>query len=315
MPRMKLFSAGAPELVKSNQKDRFYTDHLTSLLSEVSRDVLPLRFWLKWQRELQLLAELGYYGITTICGNQTLGEEYCNIVQVAHTAVGKPFVAPGILRRTLPILIQTLGVYAIEKGLEVLYRRIRDRNLERLDISEQNYERLEKVVETVEDVFSGASRLHLAFFYLSGVFYHYGKRLLNVRYLTIRYADSQETSVASPMTTYRILGWMIIVQIVVKVIKWCYGQIKRKSHNSQTEHNEDSEEGGGKVVLEVEKVDGSGVRCPSCLEECQDAAASLCGHIFCWSCICEWTSEKAECPVCRTSVKPHQVVCLQHFQL
>ena len=318
MSRMKLYPAGAPELVRSNQKDRFYTDHLTSLLSEVSRGVLPLRLWLKWQREIQLLAELAYYGITTVGGNQTLGEEYCNIVQVATTAVGKPFFAPGFLRRTLPILVQTLGVYAIEKGLEILYRRVRDRNLGQFDISEQTYERLERTVETVEDIFTGASRLHLAFFYLSGLFYHFGKRLLNVRYLAIHY-ESQETADVSPMTTYQILGWMILLQIAIKIIKWGYSKLRDRrvkiGNRTECSDNEEEEESGGKVVLEVESEYGSGVRCPSCLEECQAATASLCGHIFCWSCICEWTSEKAECPVCRTSVKPHQVICLQHFQL
>ena len=312
---MKLFPAGAPELVRTNQKDRFYTDHLTSLLSEVSRHVLPLRLWLRWQREFQLLAELSYYGLTTVLGNQTLGEEYCNIVQVAPSTADGPFVAPGFLRRTVPIIMQTLGVYAIEKGLEITYKKIRERSLGSIEISEQNYEKLEKIVETVEDIFSGASRLHLALFYVYGIFYHFGKRLSAIRYLMIRYT-TPGTMNLSPMTTYRMLGWMIVLQIVMKVFKWCTNMLRKNEKCSHEEHaglGEDNELEGGRVILQASIVE-SRVRCPSCLEDCRHPTAALCGHIFCWSCISEWTSEKMECPVCRTTVKPHQIICLQHFK-
>ncbi len=314
MPLMQLFPAGAPELVRSNQKDRFYTDYLTSLLSEVSRQVLPLRIWLRWQREFQLLAELGYYGITTVIGNQTLGEEYCNIVQVTPTTPGKPLVAPGFLRRTIHIIIQTFGVYALEKGLEVIYKRIRDRRLG-LELSEENYEWVEKLVGSVEDIFTGASRLHLAFFYMYGIFYRLGKRLLGVKYLMVRYANTQETP-TSATTTYRVLGYMILLQIFVKLYKWCRSKQSKDRGEVEEDNpviNDELGSEGGRVVVQVAPIN-SRVRCPSCLEECHHPTASLCGHIFCWSCISDWTSEKAECPVCRTAVKPHQIISLQHFQ-
>lgn len=55
---LHLLPAGAPELVRSNQKDRFYSNHISSLLSDISQQLLPLRYWLRWERELQLLAEV-----------------------------------------------------------------------------------------------------------------------------------------------------------------------------------------------------------------------------------------------------------------
>lgn len=170
---MKLFPAGAPVLVRCNQKDRFYTDHITTLLSETSRQLLPLHLWLKWQRELQLVAELSYFAITTVLGNQTLGEEYCNVIQVGPQAADGRYVVAGLLRRSFPIILQTVGVYALEKTLEVIYKKIRDRNLGSLQLTERGYDLLEKIVGGLEDTVSGIARLHLALFYIHGLFYHW----------------------------------------------------------------------------------------------------------------------------------------------
>lgn len=315
MARMQLFAAGAPELVRSNQKDRLCTEQLTSLLSDISRQALPLRLWLRWQREFQLLAELGYYSLTTVLGNQTLGEEYCNMIQVTPLSpTNGQYLSPGFVKRTLPIIVQTFGVYIIENTLEVLYKRIRDRNLGSLELSERSYEILERIVETVEDIFSGASLLHLALFYIHGLFYHFGKRIVSVKYLMVRYSDPQAQTGSSPMNIYRALGWMIIIQILMKTFKWCYKMLYKKKNKdgNHTKEFSDAFEEGGRIILESSIVE-SRLKCPLCLESNHSPTATVCGHIFCWSCIGDWTSEKTECPVCRTTVEPQQLVCLQHF--
>lgn len=38
---------------------------------------------LKYQREIHLVSDSAYYAFTTLVGAQTLGEEYCDIVQVS----------------------------------------------------------------------------------------------------------------------------------------------------------------------------------------------------------------------------------------
>lgn len=48
-----------------------------------------------------------------------------------------------------------------------------------------------------------------------------------------------------------------------------------------------------------------GPTCGICLEETQshNSCRLLCGHVYHDMCICKWTIRKAECPVCRASIR------------
>ena len=55
---LQLVPAGAPELVRGDQKDRFYSSYVGSLVADVFHPLLPLRYVLRWEREFQLIAEV-----------------------------------------------------------------------------------------------------------------------------------------------------------------------------------------------------------------------------------------------------------------
>ena len=321
MSQLQLFAAGAPELVRSNQKDRFYAEHIHGLLSDITRQLLPLRWWLNWQRELQLAAEVAYYGLTTVLGNQTLGEEYCNTVQVGAPDTGKKYAVPGAIRRSVAILLQIFGPYLIEKGFEALYQKVRDRDLGQWIQSEHDYEHLEKYASYIEEFLNMCSRLHLALFYINGIFYHLGKRLTSIRYVMIRYGLAKDQT-SPQLNTYRILGWLIILQVVIKLYSWVSVRVRKRWNRVNSTLDRDNATSttkpGVRIVIESatlpESTLQSRFKCPLCLEQCKVQTATPCGHIFCWSCIAEWCSDKSECPICRATSRPQQLVCLQYFQ-
>ena len=235
MSKLSLYPAGAPELVRSNQKDRFYTNYLGAVLSDISYQFLPQRYWMRWQREIQLVAELVYYGLTTVRGNQTLGEEYTNTIQIVVSGSNSKYDVPGLLKRSGAIVVQVVGRYLIERLLGSIHRRLATRNFP-FPLSQSQYQRLEKLVETTEDIFTTASQLHLALFYMFGLYYYFGKRVTAIKYLMVRYILNTE----SP-NPYKVLGWLIILQIVVKLLKWLW-EVMQPIRGSQVRSNEFTEQ-------------------------------------------------------------------------
>lgn len=74
---------------------------------------LLIRFALHFRREIKVLSELLYFTLTTGNCIQTLGEEYCDIVQAAGHRGGPP----ATLRRGALVLLQSLGPYLSENAL------------------------------------------------------------------------------------------------------------------------------------------------------------------------------------------------------
>lgn len=277
--KLEFYPAGTPELVRSNQKDLHYRDYVTSLLSDLTEPLLPRRYWLLYQRELQLLAELLYYSLTTLNGNQTLGEEYCNIVQTNGPAI------PSISRRMVSVVLHVVGRYVLERGAGLVRKYTTNSTVE-------------YVMGNIEEIMTISNQIHLSFFYLFGVYQWLSKRITSIRYLMIRYSLT-----VTPPNPYKMLGLLIILQLAIKLMT----RIKRSVWSTETKDiiNKAGATNGATV---------SSIKCSLCLENCTCPTVPPCGHLYCWSCIIEWVSEKGNCPLCRNPTQPRQCVPLQNFQ-
>jgi peroxin-10 len=281
--RLVLCESTTPELVRSGQKDRYYHGYLTDIIGDIVEPILPRRYWLEWHREIQLIGEFVYYGLTTGLGNQTLGEEYCNIVEISGNS------SPSLWRRLLSVSIQVFGRYALEKSIG--YAR-------RLFLNYDVY--LSKLAGVFEEAVASANELHLVLFYLLGVYQFASKRLIGIRYKTIRYENIILTN------PYEILGWLVLMQLVIRNIKYFWKKYKDNQRSSTS-------------IEEPESPNRAGVseslRCSLCLECCMTPTTPPCGHLFCWQCIMNWVSDQMQCPVCRNPVLPRQLIALQNFDL
>ncbi|RSM15590.1 hypothetical protein CEP52_000671 [Fusarium oligoseptatum] len=87
--------ATAPDIIRAHQKDAYFTGHLTQIISDLHRRLRGARLTHARAPELQTAAALTYFALTTIPGNRTLGEEYCDLVQID----GRDGKLPSIDRR------------------------------------------------------------------------------------------------------------------------------------------------------------------------------------------------------------------------
>ncbi len=205
--------ATSPDIIRSNQKDAFFTSRLTSDLSSILRRLYGQRFTQTHTSELATFSELLYLSLTTFIGNRTLGEEYCDIVQVQ----GEDSKLPAVGRRGGYILGCVLLPYLLAKALPNVRARVRLKLEKRLAREERKGEQAGWLAKYVLDNLGGITSpslvyaVTLAVFYFSGSYYHLSKRVFGVRYIfTKRLAEGEQRA------GYEVLGVLLVMQMLVQ---------------------------------------------------------------------------------------------------
>ncbi|KAH1203821.1 Peroxisome biogenesis factor 10 [Glycine max] len=103
--------AAQPEIMRAAEKDDQYASFVYEACRDAFRHLFGTRVAVAYQNETKLLGQMLYYVLTTGSGQQTLGEEYCDITQVA----GPYGLPPTPARRALFIVYQTAIPYIAER--------------------------------------------------------------------------------------------------------------------------------------------------------------------------------------------------------
>jgi peroxin-10 len=344
--------ATSPDIIRSSQKDIFLTTSLHTQITTILRNLYGVRFVHAHASSLDALSKFVYFSLTTLLGNRTLGEEYCDVIQIESDTGRLPEVA----RRAGYILSVVGAPWAAEKILPALRKRVRrrlERDVQRSQARKLTHTKAYKlksyILEHLNEITSPSwlYALSLATFYFSGAYYHLSKRLWGLRYVFTRRIGENEKRVG-----YEVLGVLMILQMVVQgalhvrnnlqaraaapstavlghgvelplsnpesgdllmdapIAHHTSSSVSATTHtpvlpNSQPRYHLEDPEVMAWIPTPQQR------KCTLCLEPMRDPSVTTCGHVFCWTCIQDWVREKAECPLCRQSVRAQKVIPLR----
>ncbi|KAK1240889.1 hypothetical protein MKX07_006322 [Trichoderma sp. CBMAI-0711] len=209
--------AAAPDIVRSHQKDAYFTGNLANSLTDLHRRLFGARSAHALAPELRTAASLLYFGLTTLPGNRTLGEEYCDLVQVdASARLALPALPSRAAYIAGTILLPYLASRALP-GLRARLRRLIDRRLAALRQQDKGKTRQARVLEYLSAHLSSLTSaapfqaVVLALFYFNGTYYELTKRILSLRYVFTRTVpDTPDRG------GYELLGVLLAIQMAVQ---------------------------------------------------------------------------------------------------
>lgn len=293
-------SAGIAEIIRSHQKDESFIALLRATIADIFQQTAGPMLWIKWRRYLDLAADVTYFALTTCSELQTVGEEYVNLIQTDKTLRALPSLWQRIFMIGLHVLAPHVLILALDKFEHQL------RHSGSLNIKPRTRQWILGILPVLRDSISVIHRLHLASFYINGVFHHMSKRFAGVHY--IQYMTKPRG--ASSVRPFQILGYLALAQFVSSgLLKLYYvaDAVNKHRDNTQSEHDTSSPRDHDPQPASPQE------KCPLCLGRRRHSALTPCGHLYCWTCIHEWCQTKAECPLCRDKFAPHRIIPLQNY--
>jgi len=296
---MPFILAGVAEMMRSQQKDsevclstllplvRKTAELSSQLYSSFAQNNL-INLHASWSSELELLSSCLYYTVTTLSGQQTIGEEYVNIIQVDGTRK----YHPKFLRRCLMVSLHCFGPYLVSIIVNQLKAYVRlsqwiasSRKPVAMNILDCSYHAIQWLY-----------RLQKSFFFLKLSRESLSKEMTSISYITIRGTPIKEYS------CFKVLGYLGLIQSTFSLYNALLS-VKNSVISAKSSHPVPT--GQPQAV--------SAAKCPMCYDQYTDITSSECGHLFCWSCIYPWCSTKRFCPICRTECEPRGLVRLINF--
>ncbi|KAB8075303.1 Pex12 amino terminal region-domain-containing protein [Aspergillus leporis] len=227
--------ATSPDIIRSHEKDLFITSSLVNQAQNIVRSLRGARFAHTYSDTIKNLTEILYFSLTTLIGNRTLGEEYCDLVQLEDDTLQ----LPAFIRRAGYIVSSIIVPWILQRILPAFRQRLRaklERSIARQQLKAQQARegakgtrdnaskaqssftklRIQKyILEHLDSItsLSPIYALSIATFYFTGSYYHLSKRFWGLRYVFTKKLDENEQRVG-----YEVLGVLLVLQIAVQSI-------------------------------------------------------------------------------------------------
>ncbi|ORX81380.1 hypothetical protein BCR32DRAFT_268321 [Anaeromyces robustus] len=297
--------ASQSSIVRSVQFDEYYQDYLINETKNLFKQIFGTRKFIKYESNITLISRFLYYILTSIMGNQTLGEEYCEIIPINNSTK----TPPSKLKKIYIILLHIGFPHFIKLFLNKLQKVIKNSTTPIKDVNPTKKDTLKRIthnqIPRLKILFEKyIYAVHISLFYINGKYYEISKRILNNRYIFTRQLQKNEDK-----NKYEALGYIILFEIFIKLMK----NSKSLLINKDIDDDDDKDEKIPKQYNQLPEDEKSLRKCTLCLEFCKDISVTNCGHVFCWQCICEWCQKKNECPLCRQHIELSQLYRIYNY--
>lgn len=234
--------ATSPDIIRSHEKDAYISGSLSTEAQSIIRSFKGARFAHAYSDTIKNLTDLLYLSLTTLLGNRTLGEEYCDVVQLEDDTLKLPTLVrragyilstvftPWILSRILPktraklrmklqrniarleakasLAAMTGGNSAADENESATKKKSRPPYFWKLRIYNYILTHLDSIT-SLSPIFA----LNIAAFYFTGAYYHISKRIWGLRYVFSKNIGENEERVG-----YEVLGVLLVLQATVQGI-------------------------------------------------------------------------------------------------
>ncbi|XP_050466087.1 peroxisome biogenesis factor 10 [Cataglyphis hispanica] len=276
----KLKCASQAEILRAHQRDDDFVKHLRQKLSEILQNVGVHRTLFQCiQSDIPL--KLVYFVFTSGMGNQTLGEEYTGIVQTNLEARK----VPTLTVRILAAIMECLGEKMLLKLLGQCQAYVNHPHSQLTPTAITFFNTFLSKLRTMIPIIV---LFHKGIFYIYGRYYSLGRRIAGLDYTKV-YGPRPVDTISWGL---RLLGIATLIQCVLRT--W------------QCSMKQDT------TIINVSNTKYISHSCQLCLEATA-TTATLCGHLFCWTCLSEWLRVKPQCPYCREYVPPSRIIHIMNL--
>lgn len=302
-----------PEIIRLNQQDDYFQNYLKSKIIDAVELFTPwlINYRLISRNEdlIKMLSGLIYYSLTTLRSTQTLGEEYTKLAQFNENYKGVTWQNyPNIskTRKILFVFLATIFPVLSSRIIKKVYNHLKHkfsielRSDSFIKILVKNFPDYESFVQSI-------FKLHLAIFFVEGLYLQLSKRFTSIKYIYTKKPQDHGLR-------FQNIGKLMLIQISIEIIKFFY-----KSYKTYTTRKRRKEKQRSVIDLNAEARKESvntadeSKSCSLCFDTRKNPACTPCGHLFCWDCIMKNCLIKEECPQCRKICKPNKIIQLRNF--
>jgi hypothetical protein len=290
-----LQAAGLPVVLRSVQKDIHFIHSTTGLLREVLESYFGKPWTIRYQDGIATVGRAIYYGATTLLATPTLGEEYSLIV-------------PLVGLRYFPSAPRRIVFWFLSTFFPGLWKQLWPPSLQLWRILFHRW---------------------FVVLFLWTASYPSLIRLIS----NWKYASVFPLPLSISPSFYRLIASTHTLQASL-MLAICLFYLHAEWKDKDKRKRMVGEDGNGNSVIPLLEPPSSTLdetvpfissasssasaststfpfqnqKCIVCLQASTTPTAMACGHVGCWECLLQWTSQAQRCPLCRRNQDPSRLI-------